>query len=197
MVPSGPATSWPVHISLRLVLSMVPSGPATSWPVHISLSRGDVLLHRPQTAAVLLDQHSLALQDLQRRLEARDLRLAAALGLSVRFDLLVALLVQALQHGLHGVELLLHALAVRLGLGRLLVPVLELLGLVLDVLVLVRFLQGVLLGLLLVLGHGGLLRGDDLREVLREVALDDLEEADDAGARSLGRRVGLPFTGIV
>mmetsp|Transcript_6604 Transcript_6604/g.15166 ORF Transcript_6604/g.15166 Transcript_6604/m.15166 type:complete len:619 (+) Transcript_6604:125-1981(+) len=146
--------------------------------------------HRPQPTGPL-QEHGLALENVQSLLEALDLRLAAALHLLVRSDRLVALGVEALQHGLHGVQLLLHARAVRLALGGLLVTVGGLLCLVLQVLLLVGPVDRVLLGGVVVLCDGGLLGGNHLRQELREVRLDNLEKAYDAGARALGRHVRL------
>mmetsp|Transcript_17610 Transcript_17610/g.44317 ORF Transcript_17610/g.44317 Transcript_17610/m.44317 type:complete len:645 (-) Transcript_17610:35-1969(-) len=75
----------------------------------------------------------------------------------------------------------------RLGLG----------GLVLDILILGRRLDGVFLGLLLVPAHRVLLGARHLCDTLCEVRLNNLEQADDAGAGPLARGVCLVLLGVV
>mmetsp|Transcript_68218 Transcript_68218/g.202990 ORF Transcript_68218/g.202990 Transcript_68218/m.202990 type:complete len:202 (+) Transcript_68218:82-687(+) len=138
---------------------------------------------------LLLNQGSLAFQDRERLLQAGQFCFTASLALLVGLRLRHALLVQCLEGLEHCVELLLHPGAVGAGLRDELVEVRRSLALILDILVLGRLLDGVLLGLGVVRGSCALLRGSGFGQRLREVRLTDLYQADDAGASALSLRV--------
>merc|ERR1719201_2540451 len=152
------------------------------WRYH-SVSRASL---RPASGADLEERRrpSLLLKNRQGLLQARDLSLAAALALSVRLWLRDAHWLELLPV-LHDSIILLHSdLLVLLetrkhGLGLLRVLHLGLL---------LRRGDRIVLAELLILLHGHGLGRVALGEQLGEVALNDLEHADDAGggARGLG-----------
>mmetsp|Transcript_29080 Transcript_29080/g.90647 ORF Transcript_29080/g.90647 Transcript_29080/m.90647 type:complete len:228 (-) Transcript_29080:512-1195(-) len=139
---------------------------------------------------LLLDQGSLAIQGGERLLQACDLRLAARLPLLVGLRLCHAFFVQCLEGLEHSIKLLLHCGAVGGGLCNCLVQARCLLALVLQILILGGLLDFVLLRLRLIRRSCTLLSGRTLCQVLGDVRLTDLQEANDAGASSLGCRVG-------
>merc|ERR1719281_1806143 len=138
-----------------------------------------------------LEEYCLALQNLEGRLETRDLLLAALLPLLVCLGLRDARLLDLLQILQHCGQLLLHAREVRGELRDRLVQTGELLRLVLHVLLLGGHCKLVLLRHLFVCLRRGLLIRGHRRKKLFEVRLDHLDEADD-GATSALRALTLP-----
>merc|ERR550514_2174137 len=130
----------------------------------------------------------LLLENRQGLLQARDLSLAAALALRVRFRLRNAHRLELLPV-LHDRVVLLHReLLILLQTRKHGLGLLRVLDLVLHGSLLLRRGDRVVLGELLVLLHSHGLSRVALGEQLGEIALDDLEHADDAGrgARCLG-----------
>merc|ERR550514_276291 len=130
----------------------------------------------------------LLLENRQGLLQARDLSLAAALALRVRFRLRNAHRLELLPV-LHDRVVLLHReLLILLQTRKHGLGLLRVLDLVLHGGLLLRRGDRVVLGELLVLLHSHGLSRVALGEQLGEIALDDLEHADDAGrgARCLG-----------
>merc|ERR1719277_552624 len=160
--------------ALRTKKTPEPTTTSTSsngcWPLAGCSCRSLVRRHcaePPHGAA--LDERGLALEDLQRLLESGDLGLEAGLPLLVSVRLLIALPVELREVIQRGVQLLLHARAVGGGLSDRLVEFSGLLRLVLDILVLRRLLDLILLGLRVVGSLRALLIGSHLRQALGEV----------------------------
>merc|ERR1719258_79244 len=160
--------------------------------LHIRTAYIELIVSSVRTAGVL--GRGFLLEDLQRVLEARNLRLAALLALLVRLGLRNALGLQLLPVLVDRVELLLGPADVLLqalkeGLGLLLV-----LRLVLD-LRLLRLRRDLVLGRLLLVDLDRLILGRlALREQLREVGFNDLEHADDT--RSSAAFLGILGLGL-
>merc|ERR1719331_3747191 len=156
------------------------------WRYH-SVSRASL---RPASGADLEERRrpSLLLKNRQGLLQARDLSLAAALALSVRLWLRDAHWLELLPV-LHDSIILLHSdLLVLLETRKHGLGLLRVLHLVLHRGLLLRRGDRIVLAELLILLHGHGLGRVALGEQLGEVALNDLEHADDAGggARGLG-----------
>merc|ERR1740121_1087725 len=167
MAISGPTGMgrFPLH-----AVTPPPGGRPSADPTSLRLSGCSVV--RRDAAELLPDGRGaelrerrracgLLVQDAEGLLQTSELGLESGLPFFVGLRLLVALAMELLQVLLHSIQLLLHARAVRRRLGRGLVQTLGLLGLVLDVLILRRLFDFVLLGLVVVRVLGGLLiRGD-------------------------------------
>mmetsp|Transcript_15997 Transcript_15997/g.40226 ORF Transcript_15997/g.40226 Transcript_15997/m.40226 type:complete len:310 (+) Transcript_15997:2-931(+) len=137
----------------------------------------------------LLDEGRLALQGVQGRLQTGNLGLAVCLLVRIGLRDLRALGLDLREVLEDGIQLRLNVEAVRGECSRFLVEEGRLLDLVLHILLLRHLLDRIVLRLLLIGREGGLFGGHDLGEVLAEVALDNLQEADDAGAGARGRDV--------
>merc|ERR1719231_345455 len=98
-----------------------------------------------------LQENSLTLENLEGLLESCNLSLAACNAIRVRLSLGDAACLDALVVLVDGVQLGLHTSPVSIGIGGVLVQSLELLGLVLDTLLLGGHGDGVLLGFLFIL----------------------------------------------
>merc|ERR1719201_2351519 len=156
------------------------------WRYH-SVSRASL---RPASGADLEERRrpSLLLKNRQGLLQARDLSLAAALALSVRLWLRDAHWLELLPV-LHDSIILLHSdLLVLLETRKHGLGLLRVLHLVLHRGLLLRRGDRIVLAELLILLHGHGLGRVALGEQLGEVALNNLEHADDTrgGARGLG-----------
>merc|ERR1719201_216986 len=149
------------------------------WRYH-SVSRASL---RPASGADLEERRrpSLLLKNRQGLLQARDLSLAAALALGVRLGLRDAHWLELLPVLHDGIVLLHGDLLVLLETREHSLGLLRVLRLVLHGGLLLGRGDGVVLRELLVLLNGHGLRRVALREQLREVALNDLEHADNAG----------------
>merc|ERR550537_1297969 len=149
------------------------------WRYH-SVSRAPL---GPTSSADLQERWrtSLLLENRQGLFEARDLGLAAALALGVRLWLRDAHRLELLPVLHDGIVLLHGDLLVLLETREQSLGLLRVLRLVLHGGLLLGRGDGVVLRELLVLLNGHGLRRVALREQLREVALNDLEHADNAG----------------
>merc|ERR1719201_161890 len=156
------------------------------WRYH-SVSRAS---SRPASGADLEERRrtSLLLKNRQGLLQARDLSLAAALALGIRFRLRNAHRLKLLPVLHDGVVLLHGDLLVLLETRKHGLGLLRVLHLVLHRGLLLRRGDRIVLAELLILLHGHGLGRVALGEQLGEVALNNLEHADDTrgGARGLG-----------
>merc|ERR1719265_3145624 len=145
----------------------------------------------------LLNENSLTFKDLQCLLEACNLCLPALHSLGVGLGLGHASCLDSLVVLVHCIQLRLHTCPVSIGFGCVLVQTLGLFGLVLDILFLGCLGDGILLGGSFILRDCGLLSTVHLCQTLGEVGLADFEEANDARACAISRRVGLVSLGVV
>merc|ERR1719171_1868669 len=148
------------------------------------------------TQGASLHQSGLVLKNIKGLLQTIDLSLATSLALSITLHLVGAFVLEGLEVLVDCVKLRLHTIPVGGEFGCLLVQGSSLLGLVLDILLLGRLLNGVFVGLSLVGGCCGLLGGHHLSDALGEIGLDDLKHTNDAAAGTIRTGMGLVSLGI-